>query len=81
MVVDKEIIAKICHLIRELKERVTSLVGWLVTVKQDFKQQKFMSHKRHLIPGGNWVEDGILGAKIKVKLLWKHNTFSTGKMG
>ena len=28
MVVDKEIKAKICSLIRELKERVTCLVGW-----------------------------------------------------
>ena len=38
MVIDKEIIAKICSLIRELKERVTCLVGWLVAVEQQREQ-------------------------------------------
>ena len=41
----------------------------VVRDSRDLKQQTFVSHERHLIPRGNWVEDGVRGAKIKVKLL------------
>ena len=40
---------------------------------RDLKQQTFVSHERHLIPRGNWVEAGVRGAKIKVKLLREHD--------
>ena len=39
---------------------------------RDLKQQTFVSHERHL-PQGNWVEDGVHGAKIKVKLPREHD--------
>ena len=54
-----------------MKERVTFLLGWLVTVKQDrrdFKQQKFVSHERHLIPRGNCRENGSKTGFVAPKL-------------
>ena len=45
-------------------------VSWY---NRELKQQTFVSHERHLILQGNWVEDGVPGAKIKVKLPREHD--------
>ena len=45
-----------------MKERVTSLVGWLVTVKQDRRDFK------HLIPQGNCRENGSKTGFVAPKL-------------
>ena len=41
-------------------------------LKSSDVEQTFLSHERHVIPRGNWVEDGVRGAKIKVKLPREH---------